>query len=73
MICSSDETYPEQVPPLIQALRNAGSDAVAVLAGYPKESVNALKNAGVQEFIHLRANAIDVLSRIQQRTGVAES
>ncbi len=73
VICSSDETYPEQVPPLIQALRNAGSDAVAVLAGYPKESVNALKNAGVQEFIHLRANAIDVLSRIQQRTGVAES
>ncbi|HDP94421.1 MAG TPA: methylmalonyl-CoA mutase [Candidatus Aminicenantes bacterium] len=73
VVCSNDDCYPELVPPLIRALREMKNSAVVVLAGYPEESVNALKEAGVDEFIHLRANAIDVLSRIQQRIGVAES
>lgn len=73
VICSSDDRYPEWAPPLIHALRKLSNNAVVVLAGYPEESVSKLKEAGVDEFIHLRANAVDVLSRIQQRAGVAVS
>ncbi|MBN1195810.1 MAG: acyl-CoA mutase large subunit family protein [Candidatus Aminicenantes bacterium] len=73
VICSSDDRYSEWAPLLIQALRKLTNNALVVLAGYPEESIATLKEAGVDEFIHLRANAIDVLSRIQQRIGVAVS
>jgi methylmalonyl-CoA mutase len=69
-LCSTDETYVELVPALIQALRERDSGALVILAGYPRDQVEAHKAAGVDEFIHIRADALEVLSRIAVRRGV---
>jgi methylmalonyl-CoA mutase len=40
------------------------------VAGYPKELVDQLKAAGVDEFIHVRTNVFDTLYAFQQKLGV---
>jgi methylmalonyl-CoA mutase len=70
-LCSTDETYPALVPPLVQTLRARNSTALVILAGYPPDQVEAHRNAGVEEFIHVRANALEVLTRIAKRLGVS--
>ncbi|MCG3205047.1 MAG: Methylmalonyl-CoA mutase [Elusimicrobia bacterium] len=64
VICSTDETYPHLVPPLVEGLKNRVPGVRVVLAGYPAEQVEGFKKLGVDEFIHLKANALDVLSRL---------
>ena len=58
VICSSDETYPDLVPPLLAAVRAAAPRTVVVLAGRPAEQLEAHKAAGVEEFIYLGADAL---------------
>ncbi len=70
VICSSDDTYPELVAPFISALRAARPDVVICLAGYPEAHVEAFRAAGIDEFIHIRAVAWDVLAGLARRLGV---
>ncbi|MCP4213291.1 MAG: methylmalonyl-CoA mutase [bacterium] len=70
VICSSDGTYPELVPPLVKGLKEKNPDTLVVLAGYPKDQVEAHKKTGVDEFIFLGADAREIISRIFKKTGV---
>jgi methylmalonyl-CoA mutase len=70
VICSTDDTYPDIVPPLTQKIKSANPETVVVLAGYPKDYIETFKQAGINEFIHLRANAYDILSRIMKTLGI---
>ena len=69
VICSTDDTYPEIVPALVPQLKAAGF--FVVLAGYPTDHIDAFKAAGVDEFIHLRANCFQVLSGIATKLGIS--
>jgi methylmalonyl-CoA mutase len=71
VICSTDETYPELVPPLVGLLKADRPDTTVVLAGYPADQIEAHKAAGVDEFIHLRADCYAILARLQRLKGVA--
>jgi methylmalonyl-CoA mutase len=68
--CSDDESYTDMVPRLIAALRGAGSDALVIVAGYPKESVEALEKSGVDQFIHVKSDAGAVLGDLLKRLGI---
>lgn len=68
IICSTDDTYPELVPALAPALKAAG--LTVILAGYPAEQIEAFRQAGVDEFIHIRANCYEVLSGIATQLGI---
>lgn len=71
VICSTDETWPELVPPLAQTLKQANPKVVVVLAGLPQEEhVVTFKQAGVDEFIHLRADCAATLAALQRRIGM---
>lgn len=72
VICSTDPTYPEIVPPLVQKLKKANPDLIVLLAGYPADHVEAFKAAGVDDFIHLNANCQALLSTLQKQMGVAQ-
>ncbi len=72
VICSTDATYPEIVPPLAQKLKKASPDLIVLLAGYPADQVEAFKAAGVDDFIHLAANCQALLSTLQKKMGVAQ-
>jgi methylmalonyl-CoA mutase len=70
VICSTDERYPALVPLLATEIRAQVPRAILVLAGYPQEQVESFKKAGIDEFIHIRADAIELLGRINQLIGV---
>ena len=72
VICSTDATYPDIVPPLVQKLKKAAPDLIVLLAGYPADHVEAFKAAGVDDFIHLAANCQALLSTLQKKMGVAQ-
>lgn len=72
VICSTDATYPELVPPLVQKLKQANPGLTVLLAGYPTDQIDAFKAAGVDDFIHLNANCQALLSTLQQNMGVAQ-
>jgi len=70
VICSTDENYPAVVEPLTRRIKQANPQMPVVLAGYPQDQVEAHRKAGVDEFIHLRANAAELLGKFMQRLGV---
>ena len=64
VICSTDETYPELVPPIAKGIKDNNADTTIVLAGYPKEQIEEFKKSGVDEFIYLGCDAFELLSKI---------
>jgi len=70
VICSIDDNYPALVPALTAGICAQKPDAVIVLAGYPQDQVEVHKKSGVDEFIHIRADAYEVLSRIHDQLGI---
>lgn len=70
VICSIDDKYPTLVPPLAKGIREVCPDAIIVLAGYPQDQIEAHKQAGVNEFIHIRADAYELLNKMHTQLGV---
>jgi methylmalonyl-CoA mutase len=70
-IVSTDDRYPEAVPLLAAALKRARPDVRVLLAGLPAEPerVEAWRRAGVDEFIHLRADAHAILTALVDHLG----
>lgn len=71
VICSTDDNYPALVPVLTAGIRTQKPDAIIVLAGFPQEQVEAHKKSGVNEFIHIRADVLEVLSKIHTQLGIS--
>jgi methylmalonyl-CoA mutase len=71
VLCSTDDTYPTLVPAFAAGVRAASRDATIVLAGLPADTamVAAFRAAGIDEFIHLRANVHDVLAGLLKKMG----
>ena len=70
VICSTDDTYPEIVPAFCKALKEIKPDMMVALAGYPADHVEAFKEAGVDIFIHVKANCYDTVEAIQNKIGL---
>jgi len=58
VLCSSDDAYAELAPEVDGAL---GNEALIVVAGYPENSLQELRKAGITHFIHLKTNLLDAL------------
>ncbi len=67
VICSSDEEYAEVAPVIARAVKAADATKLVVVAGYPKEIIEPLKESGVDEFIHVKSNALDILAGFQKK------
>lgn len=71
VICSTDDTYPELVPALARAIKAKTPDMMVMLAGAPApEYKAAYTEAGVDDFIHVRSNCLEILGRIQSERGI---
>jgi methylmalonyl-CoA mutase len=70
VICSSDEEYATLGPEICQKLKATNKELILVVAGYPKEILDTLKQAGVEEFIHVRSNLLDTLESFQEKLGI---
>jgi methylmalonyl-CoA mutase len=70
-LCSSDDVSAAQATELAAALKAAGV-ARLYLAGNPGERRAAEEAAGVDEFVHLGVDVLDVLRRAQRALGVGQ-
>lgn len=72
VICSSDEEYADVAPAIAKKIKNVNDQIIVVVAGYPKEILDDLTAAGVDDFIHVRTNVLEFLSDLQLVLGVVE-
>ncbi len=63
VICSLDKVYEELLPKLMPLLKAGGNKQCVVLAGYPEAQVPRYTELGVDQFIHIKANCRETLSR----------
>ena len=68
VLCSSDDEYAEITEAACKGLK--GNVKSVVLAGYPKEMVETYKGYGVDEFIHVKTNALECLTAFQKQLGI---
>ena len=71
VLCSADQQYPTMARPLIERLRQSKVVPV-IVAGYPKADIEQLQRDGVADFIHVRCNALQVLTHWQQQLQVGD-
>ena len=70
VICSTDPTYPELVPLLVSSIKKEDADIQVILAGYPKDQIEAHMASGVDDFVYVRANAYEIFVKLLKKTGV---
>jgi methylmalonyl-CoA mutase len=69
--CSSDEDYNGLAVEIMKKAKAEPSiTARNVIAGYPKDSIDSLKNAGADDFIHVRTNLLESLTEYQKTLGI---
>lgn len=70
VICSNDDIYTEVVPTYAAELKKQKSNIKLILAGLPTDYVEQFKQAGVDEFIHIRSNVYATLEALFKSIGV---
>jgi methylmalonyl-CoA mutase len=70
VVCSSDEEYAAIVPVLTLGIKKANPGINLLVAGSPKDIMEQLKTAGVDDFVHLRTNLLDFLQKMNVKLGI---
>jgi methylmalonyl-CoA mutase len=69
-ICSSDEEYAVLGINIAQGIKQRAKNIMCIVAGNPLESINSLKEAGVDDFIHVKLNLLETLERYNKTLGI---
>ena len=71
VLCSTDETYPTLVPAFAAAAKAHQPALLVVLAGLPADAatVETYRQAGIDAFIHVRANVRVLLAQLLAKIG----
>ncbi len=72
VVCSSDDKYAEFLEEFVQSVKAKNSENYIILAGYPKESVDKYKAAGVDMFIHVKADIVSCLKELYNVSGLTK-
>lgn len=70
VITATDETYPTVVEPLARAIKARDASVLVLVAGAAKENEAAWRAAGIDEFVNVASNALELLTRLLTRIGV---
>jgi len=70
VLCGHDEDYLEHFNDLARALKEAQPDLFLVLAGHPGEAEAKYREAGMDDFIHLKSNHLQTNRDYLQGLGV---
>lgn len=63
VICSSDEDYPLLAPEIAKKIKAGNAAVRVIIAGNPQENIEMLRNAGVDDFVHIRTNVVETLQK----------
>jgi len=73
VICGKDESYEEMAEQVAAEIKASAKEMTVMLAGLPSEEKRqSYEDAGIEEFIHLRANCLEVLHNLQVKKGVVK-
>ncbi|MDX2175066.1 MAG: methylmalonyl-CoA mutase family protein [Candidatus Sumerlaeia bacterium] len=70
VLCSEDPAYLDFAKAFCPALKAAAKGAYVVVAGYPDDAVTALREAGVDDFLHVRSDVVETLERFLRAAGI---
>lgn len=70
VLCSSDDEYGTLGLDIVQEMKSRKPDSILVVAGNPAALTEPLKQAGVDDFIHIKTNIIDCLNTYNQKLGI---
>jgi methylmalonyl-CoA mutase len=70
VLCSSDDEYPLFAGAVCSQIRASAPGTQVIVAGYPKDHLEALKSDGVDDFIHIRSNLLETLEKYHQKIGI---
>lgn len=73
VVCSSDDLYTEIIPEFAASIKKSSPDKIIILAGYPADKIDTYTKAGVDLFIHINSDIIDVLNSIYAKLGIEEN
>ncbi|MBL7742644.1 MAG: hypothetical protein JNN00_04130 [Chitinophagaceae bacterium] len=65
VMCSSDVEYETEGKVFAEAFKEHAAGKKLILAGYPAEIIEALKLAGVDDFIHVKTNVTGFIATLQ--------
>ncbi|MBN2668980.1 MAG: methylmalonyl-CoA mutase small subunit [Bacteroidales bacterium] len=63
VLCSDDDTYIEMAK---EAMASKPSSEI-VIAGYPKEHIDTLNEMGIEHFIHVKSNVLEMLQMFNNK------
>jgi len=69
VLCSANAEYAAITVELIAKLKELGRTTPVIVAGVP-EDAEKLAAAGVADFVHVRSNPVEVLTKWQERMGI---
>lgn len=67
VVCAADDDYPVIAPEIREKI---GDNAIVVIAGYPKDSIDELRQKGLRHFIHIKSNVLETLNEFQRLLGI---
>ncbi|MDR2788331.1 MAG: acyl-CoA mutase large subunit family protein [Candidatus Accumulibacter sp.] len=68
VICSTDATYPDYVPELTRRVKAARPEVTVIVAGKQSpEATEAFNAAGVDDYIHVRANCYEINRKLHEK------
>ncbi|MBF0196318.1 MAG: hypothetical protein HQL32_01340, partial [Planctomycetes bacterium] len=70
LICAKDDFYPEIIPAIAKELKAKAPSCTLLVAGFIKDQVDAFKEAGVDDFLHIKSHHMNMLTYLQQKAGV---
>lgn len=70
VFCSSDDEYALLTSEVCRKLKTGAPDSHLIVAGTPAAIAEQLQQAGVNDFISVRSNVLDVLEKYQQLFGI---
>ncbi len=70
VICSTDPACPDTVPRLTRQIKSQKPGKTVVVVGHPRDYIDTLKAAGVDEFIYSGVNMLVILVKLLQKAGV---
>ena len=70
VLCSADDEYLGLTMKVSDFLNYEEKKPHLLVAGYPKDDIDSLKDMGVKEFIHIKTNMLETLQTYNQMLGI---
>ena len=64
VLCSSDDAYSKIAPVVQEALKEK---TIVVVAGHPADSIEELRKAGIEHFIHMKSKLLETLTTFNKQ------